>query len=165
LAKRITGQPGKPLDYNYEIVNQADVRLPVVNKFYATNDTDAQKVFSQWLKNKDLPDDTENYGYRQVAARSAEEPPWVAQNFDSARDSATLQTNLQDRPTSSAQTVNRSWSNLDQYNWNITNRDTGETLYRINSANRQSAAEYALNWLRDQGLNSSDYQIVIAGTT
>jgi hypothetical protein len=163
LAKRITGQPRKPVDYNYEIVNQADVRLPVVDKFYATNDTDAQKVYSQWLKNKDLPDDTADYGYRKVAAKPAEEPPWVAQNFDSARDSATLQTNLQDRPTSSAQTVNRSWSNLDEYNWNITNRDTGETLYRINSANRQAAAEYALNYLRNQGLNSSDYQIVIAG--
>jgi hypothetical protein len=165
LAKRITGQPRKPVDYNYEIVNQADVRLPVVDKFYATNDTDAQKVYSQWLKNKDLPDDTADYGYRKVAAKPAEEPPWVAQNFDSARDSATLQANLQDRPTSSAQTVNRSWSNLDQYNWNITNRDTGDTLYRINSANRQAAAEYALNYLRNQGLNSSDYQIVIAGPT
>jgi hypothetical protein len=163
LAKRITSQPGKSLDYNYEIVNQADVRLPVVDKFYATNDTDAQKVYSQWLKNKDLPDDTADYGYRKAAAKPAEEPPWVAQNFDSARDSATLQTNLQDQPTSSAQTVNRSWSNLDEYNWNITNRDTGETLYRINSANRQAAAEYALNYLRNQGLNSSDYQIVIAG--
>jgi hypothetical protein len=153
LAKRITSQPGKSLDYNYEIVNQADVRLPVVDKFYATNDTDAQKVYSQWLKNKDLPDDTANYGYRKVAAKPAEAEPsvaqnfeprrqnyelvsdedpdrvlhrmnnatadevraWiaqqeqggmpagflrtriVAQNFDSARDSATLQTNLQDR--------------------------------------------------------------------
>jgi hypothetical protein len=163
LAKRITGQPRKPVDYNYEIVNQADVRLPVVDKFYATNDTDAQKVYSQWLKSKDLPDDTADYGYRKTAAKPTEEPPWVAQNFDSARDSATLQANLQDQPTSSAQTVNRSWSNLDQYNWNITNRDTGDTLYRINSANRQAAAEYALNYLRNQGLNSSDYQIVIAG--
>jgi hypothetical protein len=153
LAKRITSQPGKSLDYNYEIVNQADVRLPVVDKFYATNDTDAQKVYSQWLKNKDLPDDTADYGYRKVAAKPAEAEPsvaqnfeprrqnyelvsdedpdrvlhrmnnatadevraWiaqqeqggmpagflrtriVAQNFDSARDSATLQTNLQDR--------------------------------------------------------------------
>lgn len=86
----------------------------------------------------------------------------VAQNFDSARDSANLQNTLQDQPTSAAQTVNRSWANLDQYNWNITNRDTGETLYRINSATRQSASEYALNYLRQQGLTSSDYQIVIA---
>jgi hypothetical protein len=85
LAKRITSQPGKPLDYNYEIVNQADVRLPVVDKFYATNDTDAQKVFSQWLKNKDLPDDTENYGYRQAAAKPAETEPNVAQNFEPGR--------------------------------------------------------------------------------
>jgi hypothetical protein len=81
LAKRIASQPRKPLDYNYEIVNQADVRLPVVDKFYATNDTDAQKVYSQWLKNKDLPDDTADYGYRKVAAKPAEAEPNVGQNF------------------------------------------------------------------------------------
>jgi hypothetical protein len=84
LAKRITSQPGKSLDYNYEIVNQADVRLPVVDKFYATNDTDAQKVYSQWLKNKDLPDDTADYGYRKTAAQPAgvqDVGVNVAQNF------------------------------------------------------------------------------------
>jgi hypothetical protein len=82
LAKRITGQPSKTVDYNYEIVNQADVRLPVVDKFYATNDADAQKVYSQWLKSKDLPDDTADYGYRKTAAKSAETQPNVAQNFE-----------------------------------------------------------------------------------
>jgi hypothetical protein len=131
LAKRIASQPGKPLDYNYEIVNQADVRLPVVDKFYATNDTDAQKVFSQWLKNKDLPDDTENYGYRQAATKSAEEPPWVAQNFDSARDSATLQTNLQGRAGQDATEVRR--------NWEFVNRMSGNVVDTLNNASYQQA--------------------------
>jgi hypothetical protein len=131
LAKRITGQPGKPLDYNYEIVNQADVRLPVVDKFYATNDTDAQKVFSQWLKNKDLPDDTENYGYRQAAARSAEAEPSVAQNFDSARDSATLQTNLQGRSSPDATEVRR--------NWEFVNRMSGNVVDTLSNASYNQA--------------------------
>jgi hypothetical protein len=131
LAKRIASQPRKSLDYNYEIVNQADVRLPVVDKFYATNDTDAQKVFSQWLKNKDLPDDTENYGYRQAAARSAEAEPSVAQNFDSARDSATLQTNLQGRAGQDATEVRR--------NWEFVNRMSGNVVDTLNNASYQQA--------------------------
>jgi RNA polymerase sigma factor (sigma-70 family) len=135
LAKRITGQPGKPVDYNYEIVNQADVRLPVVDKFYATNDTDAQKVYSQWLKSKDLPDDTADYGYRKTAAKSAEEPPWVAQNFDSARDSATLQTNLQGRAGQDATEVRR--------NWEFVNRMSGNVVDTLNNAsyNRANAVQ------------------------
>jgi len=124
LAKRITGQPRKSVDYNYEIVNQADVRLPVVDKFYATSDTDAQKVYSQWLKSKDLPDDTADYGYRKVAAKPAEEPPWVAQNFDSARDSATLQANLQDRPTGDYSAFERNSDRIDAIRAQQTVRET-----------------------------------------
>jgi hypothetical protein len=131
LAKRITSQPRKSVDYNYEIVNQADVRLPVVDKFYATNDTDAQKVYSQWLKNKDLPDDTADYGYRKVATKSAEEPPWVAQNFDSARDSATLQINLQGRAGQDATEVPR--------NWEFVNRMSGNVVDTLNNASYNQA--------------------------
>jgi len=130
LAKRIT-QTKKPTDYNYEIVNQADVRLPVVDKFYATNDTDAQKVYSQWLKSKDLPDDTADYGYRKVTAKPAEEPPWVAQNFDSARDSATLQTNLQGRAGQDATEVRR--------NWEFVDRITGRVVHNMTSASYNQA--------------------------
>ena len=131
LAKRIASQPGKPLDYNYEIVNQADVRLPVVDKFYATNDADAQKVYSQWLKNKDLPDDTANYGYRKAAVRSAEAEPSVAQNFDSARDSATLQTNLQGRAGQDATEIPR--------NWEFVNRMSGNVVDTLSNASYQQA--------------------------
>jgi hypothetical protein len=137
LAKRITSQPGKPLDYNYEIVNQADVRLPVVDKFYATNDTDAQKVYSQWLKNKDLPDDTADYGYRKAAAKPAQAAGVqdvdvnVAQNFDSARDSATLQTNLQGRAGQDATEIPR--------NWEFVNRMSGNVVDTLSNASYQQA--------------------------
>jgi hypothetical protein len=116
LAKRITSQPGKSLDYNYEIVNQADVRLPVVDKFYATNDTDAQKVYSQWLKNKDLPDDTADYGYRKAAARSAEAEPSVAQNFAAPQDAT-------DVPR----------------NWEFVNRINGQVIHNMTNASYNQA--------------------------
>jgi ATPase subunit of ABC transporter with duplicated ATPase domains len=149
LAKRIT-QTKKPTDYNYEIVNQADVRLPVVDKFYATNDTDAQKVYSQWLKSKDLPDDTADYGYRKVTAKPAEEPPWVAQNFDSARDSATLQANLQNQPTGDYSAFERNSDRIDairagqdatevRRNWEFVDRITGRVVNTVSNASYNQA--------------------------
>jgi hypothetical protein len=142
LAKRITGQPRKPVDYNYEIVNQADVRLPVVDKFYATNDTDAQKVYSQWLKSKDLPDDTATYGYRKVTAKPAEEPPWVAQNFDSARDSATLQTNLQGRAGQDATEVRRNWEFVDRITGRVVSNTTNASYNQANAVQADIERRY-----------------------
>ena len=124
LAKRIT-QTKKSTDYNYEIVNQADVRLPVVDKFYATNDTDAQKVYSQWLKNKDLPDDTADYGYRKVSAKPAEEPPWVAQNF------------------APAQAVDATGELV----WEIYDRQSGRAIEEILAADQADAESEAQAWL------------------
>jgi hypothetical protein len=116
LAKRITGQPRKPVDYNYEIVNQADVRLPVVDKFYATNDTDAQKVYSQWLKNKDLPDDTADYGYRKATTKSAEIEPNVAQNFATPQDATEV-----------------------RRNWEFVDRITGRIIHSMTNASYNQA--------------------------
>jgi hypothetical protein len=141
LAKRIT-QTKKPTDYNYEIVNQADVRLPVVDKFYATNDTDAQKVYSQWLKSKDLPDDTADYGYRKVTAKPAEEPPWVAQNFDSARDSATLQTNLQGRAGQDATEVRRNWEFVDRITGRVVNTVSNASYNQANAVQADVERRY-----------------------
>jgi len=125
LAKRIASQPGKPVDYNYEIVNQADVRLPVVDKFYATNDTDAQKVYSQWLKSKDLPDDTADYGYRKTAAKSAETPPNVAQNFG-----------LEQAVDATGELV-----------WEIYDRRSGRAIEEILAADQADAESEAQAWL------------------
>jgi hypothetical protein len=44
-------------------------------------------------------------------------------------------------------------------NWVVTNRDTGQQVYSLPNKTRQEAAEYALAWLRQQGLASSDYQL------
>jgi hypothetical protein len=133
LAKRITSQPGKSLDYNYEIVNQADVRLPVVDKFYATNDTDAQKVYSQWLKNKDLPDDTADYGYRKATAKPAETQPNVAQNFEPDYSAFERNSDRIDaiRAGQDATEVRR--------NWEFVNRMSGNVVDTLNNASYQQA--------------------------
>jgi hypothetical protein len=115
-------QSRKSLDYNYEIVNQADYRLPVVDKFYATNDTDAQKVYSQWLKNKDLPDDTANFGYRKTAAKSSQSAGVqdvdanVAQNFAAPQDAT-------DVPR----------------NWEFVNRINGQVIHNMTNASYNQA--------------------------
>jgi hypothetical protein len=141
LAKRITGQPGKSLDYNYEIVNQADVRLPVVDKFYATNDTDAQKVYSQWLKSKDLPDDTADYGYRKTATKSAETQPNVAQNFEP--DYSAFERNSDRIDAIRAQSTNPNptsqTSNTFTGEWSVRNEQTGEELHRFGGIGNSQA--------------------------
>jgi hypothetical protein len=44
--------------------------------------------------------------------------------------------------------------------WNLINRDSKEVVNHWVHMTRQEAAQMALGWLRDQGANSSDYQIV-----
>jgi hypothetical protein len=90
LAKRIA-QPkaGQPVLQNYEVVDQRDVNLRVVGKFQAQSDNAAEK-YSLWLKTNNLPDDTEDYGYRKTAAKPAEAEPSVAQNFEPGRQNYEL---------------------------------------------------------------------------
>jgi hypothetical protein len=114
----------------------------VVDKFYATNDTDAQKVYSQWLKNKDLPDDTADYGYRKVSVKPAEEPPWVAQNFDSARDSATLQTSLQGRAGQDATEVRRNWEFVDRITGRVIQNTTNASYNQANAVQADVERRY-----------------------
>ena len=79
LAKRIK-QPPRQLDYNYEIVNLADYRLPVVDKFYAEEPRTAQAIFTRWLEIKNLPADSENYGYRPIEIKATAGEPQPASN-------------------------------------------------------------------------------------
>jgi hypothetical protein len=144
LAKRITSQPSKSVDYNYEIVNQADVRLPVVDKFYATNDTDAQKVFSQWLKNKDLPDDTENYGYRQAASKSAETQPNVAQNFEPDYSAFERNSDRIDaiRAGQDATEVRRNWEFVDRITGRVVDNITNASYNQANAVQADVERRY-----------------------
>jgi hypothetical protein len=132
LAKRIA-QPkaGQPVLQNYEVVDQRDVNLRVVGRFQAGTDQDAGEKYSLWLKTNGLPDDTADYGYRKAAAKPAEAEPSVAQNFDSARDSATLQTNLQGRAGQDATDVPR--------NWEFVNRINGQVIHNMTNASYNQA--------------------------
>jgi hypothetical protein len=107
--------------------------LPVVDKFYATNDTDAQKVYSQWLKSKDLPDDTENYGYRKAATKSAETQPNVAQNFEPDYSAFERNSDRIDaiRAGQDATEVRR--------NWEFVNRITGRVIHSMTNASYNQA--------------------------
>jgi hypothetical protein len=116
---------------NYEVVDRRDVNLRVVGRFQAQSDQDAGEKYSLWLKTNNLPDDTDAYGYRKTAVKSAEADPNVAQNFDSARDSATLQTNLQGRAGQDATEVRR--------NWEFVNRMSGNVVDTLNNASYQQA--------------------------
>ena len=83
VAKRITTKPKTATQYNYDIVDQRTVELRVVDQFRAETPAEAERVYSAWLKSKDLPDDTANYGYRKTA-----------QAADDQRDSVDIQRTL-----------------------------------------------------------------------
>ena len=83
VAKRITTKPKTATQYNYDIVDQRTVELRVVDQFRAETPAEAERVYSAWLKSKDLPDDTANYGYRKNA-----------QAADDQRDSVDIQRTL-----------------------------------------------------------------------
>jgi hypothetical protein len=67
VAKRIATKPKAPTQYNYDIIDQRTLDLKAIDRFYAANDQEASRVFDQWLKMKNLPNDTANYGYRRSA--------------------------------------------------------------------------------------------------
>jgi hypothetical protein len=83
VAKRIVTKPKTATQYNYDIVDQRTVELRVVDQFRAETPQEAERVYSAWLKSKDLPDDTANYGYRKSE-----------QAADDQRDSVDIQRRL-----------------------------------------------------------------------
>jgi hypothetical protein len=130
LAKRIATTK---TDYNYDIVDQRTVELRVVDRFRAETPAEAEKIYSQWLKSKDLPDDTANYGYRKNA-----------QAADNQRDSADLQRNLgvQDIDTDVAQNFEPR-----RQNWElVTDEDPDRVIHRMNNA----TTDEVMAWIRQQ---------------
>jgi hypothetical protein len=78
LAKRIAT---KKIDYNYDIVSRTTNK--VVDRFYTQTPQEADQVYGSWLKQNNLPNDTEDYGYRASgqAAGVQDVETDVAQNF------------------------------------------------------------------------------------
>jgi hypothetical protein len=114
LAKRIA-QP-KRVDYNYDIIDRRTVNLTVVDRFYAADEKDASETFDRWLQTKGLAPDEDAYGYRKMAAKSAETEPNVAQNFDQPQDAT-------DVPR----------------NWEFVNRINGQVIHNMTNASYNQA--------------------------
>ena len=83
VAKRIVKKPQGPTQYNYDVVDRKTGQ--VVDRFYAERESTASAIYNRWLQIKNLPQDTEDYGYRKTAAKPAEAEPDVAQNFEPRR--------------------------------------------------------------------------------
>jgi hypothetical protein len=143
LATRIK-QPPAGLDYNYEIVNQADHRMPVVDKFYAANEREAQETYSRWLKIKNLPDDTADYGYRQTrqskpTANVQDIQPDVTQNFS--------------QPQQPQQT--RATNGVPM--WEIYQRDNDHVVHTFADHDQATAWQTARTWLQSIGAEPTAY--------
>lgn len=91
LAKRIK-QPQTQTQYNYDIIDRRSLNLKAIDRFYAANDQEASDIFNRWLKMKNLPNDTDNYGYRK-SAQAAHEPRhnWKIVRLDNGATVDTLQ--------------------------------------------------------------------------
>jgi hypothetical protein len=117
LAKRIAQPKAEPVALqNYEVVDRRDVNLRVVGRFQAQSEQDAPEKYSDWLKTNNLPDDTDAYGYRKTATKSAETPPNVAQNFAAPPDATEV-----------------------PRNWEFVNRINGQVIHNMTNASYNQA--------------------------
>jgi hypothetical protein len=135
VAKRITTKPKTETQYNYDIVDQRTVELRVVDQFRAETPQEAERVYSAWLKSKDLPDDTANYGYRKSA-----------QAADDQRDSVDLQRRLgvQDVDTDVAQNFNQPQDATQRSgSWSIYDVTLGREITRMDNVPWQQASDRA----------------------
>ena len=147
IAKRI--KEPKRLDYNYEVIDRKTNQ--VVDKFYATNERDASNVYDTWLKSKNLPTDTENYGFRQTA-----------QAADNARDSQQIQARIgAPRPAGDIQDVGidvaqnfeptQAVDATGEPIWEIYDRRSGRAIEEILASSRDDAESEAQAYLENIG--------------
>jgi len=147
VAKRITTKPKTATQFNYDIVDQRTVELRVVDRFRAETPAEAEKIYSQWLQSKDLPDDTANYGYRKNA-----------QAADNQRDSADIQRRLgvQDVDTDVAQNFGQSQDATQRSgSWSIYDVTLGREITRMDNVPWQQANDRANELEQSTGHNMS----------
>jgi len=132
VAKRIVTKPKTTTQYNYEIVDRKTGN--VVDKFYAERETTADAVYNRWLEIKNLPNDTEDYGYRKSA-----------QSADDQRDSVDIQRRLgvQDVDTDVAQNFDPNpttqTGNTFTGEWSVRSAQTGEEVHRFGGIGNSQA--------------------------
>jgi hypothetical protein len=133
VAKRI--KEPKRLDYNYEVIDRKTNQ--VIDRFYATSTSDAAKVYDTWLKSKNLPTDTENFGYRPTE-----------QAVDNARDSQQLQARIGE-PRPAGAVVDTGY-----YRVSWTERRRGEIIddaLNVDAPNATAAMDRVRSALQAQG--------------
>jgi hypothetical protein len=126
LAKRFAT---KKIDYNYDIVSRNSNK--VMDRFYARTPAEADQVYDTWLKSKNLPNDTEDYGYRKSE-----------QAADDQRDSVDIQRRLgvQDVNTDVAQNFTTPQDATEvRRNWEFVDRVTGRVVNNITNASYNQA--------------------------
>jgi hypothetical protein len=156
VAKRIVTKPKTATQYNYDIVDQRTVELRVVDRFRAETPQEAERVYSAWLKSKDLPDDTANYGYRKSAQAADDQRDSVdiqrrlgvqdvdtdvAQNF--SPDLSAYERNSDRIDAIRAQSTNPNptsqTSNTFTGEWSVRNEQTGEEVHRFGGIGNSQA--------------------------
>jgi hypothetical protein len=131
VAKRIVKKPQGPTQYNYEVVDRKTGK--VVDRFYAERESTADAVYNRWLEIKNLPNDTEDYGYRKSA-----------QAADDQRDSVNIQRRLgvQDVNTDIAQNFEPRRQNYEL----VSDEDPDRVVHRMNNA----TADEVRAWIAQQ---------------
>jgi hypothetical protein len=148
LAKRIAT---KKIDYNYDIVSRNSNK--VMDRFYARTPAEADQVYGDWLKSQNLPNDTEDYGYRKSAqvAGVQDVDTDVAQNF--APDYSAYERNsdridaIRARSNHGTQAVDSTGEPV----WEIYDRQSGRAIEEILAADQADAESEAEAWLESIG--------------
>jgi hypothetical protein len=132
VAKRIVKKPQGPTQFNYEVVDRKTGQ--VVDRFYAERESTADAVYNRWLEIKNLPNDTEDYGYRKSA-----------QAADDQRDSVAIQRRLgvRDVDTDVAQNFDPNpttqTGNTFTGEWSVRSARTGEEVHRFGGIGNSQA--------------------------
>jgi len=131
VAKRIVKKPQTPTQFNYEVVDRRTGR--VVDKFYAERESTADAVYNRWLQIKNLPNDTEDYGYRKSE-----------QAADDQRDSVAIQRTLgvRDVDTDVAQNFGPRRQNYEL----VSDEDPDRVVHRMDNA----TADEVRAWIAQQ---------------
>jgi hypothetical protein len=126
LAKRIAT---KKIDYNYDIVSRNSNK--VMDRFYARTPAEADQVYGTWLKSRNLPNDTEDYGYRksEQSAGVQDVDVNVAQNF----------------------ALTQAVDATGELVWEIYDRQSGRAIEEILASSRDDAESEAEAWLESIG--------------
>jgi hypothetical protein len=130
------GWGGQEADANYEVIDRR-TQQPVF-KFIANTEQDAARKYDQYLDVMMLPQETEDYGFREIAVPGS--------TLDLQRQRGTDANTNSLRPTGPGP-------------WEVANRANNQVYYNPPSSNRIEAGSQSLTWLRQNGHNEADFEV------